>query len=88
MDPIILERVLLIWMLLSMTLGNCALFKSSVHNFFLNNDLSIESHFPIIFKCNFEQKRFPSQLWWKELRQHIQWDFVESTCGYDIQPLK
>ncbi len=50
MDPITIGRVLLIWMLLSLTLGNCALFKSWVHNIFLHNDSSIGFH--LLLECN------------------------------------
>jgi hypothetical protein len=50
MDPITIWRVLLIWMMLSLTLGNCALFKSWVCNFFLHNDPSIGFHF--LLECN------------------------------------
>jgi len=50
MDPITIRRVLLIWMLLSLTLGNCALFKSRVHNIFLHNDSSIGFH--LLLECN------------------------------------
>jgi hypothetical protein len=50
MDPSTIRRVLLIWMMLSVTLGNCALFKSRVCNFFLHNGPSIGFHF--LLECN------------------------------------
>jgi hypothetical protein len=83
MDPIIIGRVLLIRILFSMTLGNSALFKSRVHNCFFHNDPSIGFHFLPFLSAILSRKRFPSWLWWKEPpRQHVQWDFVESTVGH------
>jgi hypothetical protein len=83
MDPIIIGRVLLIWMLFCVTLGNFAFFKSRVRNCFLHNDPSIEFHFLLFLSAILSRKRSPSWLWWKEPpRQHVQWNFVESTIRH------
>jgi hypothetical protein len=48
MDSASFGQVFFIWMLLSITLGNCAISKSKVHNLLSNLDGSI-----IGFKCLF-----------------------------------
>jgi hypothetical protein len=88
LDPIIIRRVLLIWMLLSVTLENCALFKSGVCNFFFHNDPSIGFHFLPILSAILSRKRSPSRLWWKETKQHVQWDFVESIIWHTTPEMK
>jgi hypothetical protein len=34
------------------------------------------------------KKRSPSRLWWKEPRQHVQWDFVESIIWHTIPEMR
>jgi hypothetical protein len=33
-------------------------------------------------------KRYPSCLWWKESRQHVQWDFVKSIVWHTTPEMK
>jgi hypothetical protein len=88
MDPIIIGRVLLIWMLLFVTLGNYAFFKSWVRNYFLHNDPSIKFHFLPFLSTILSRKRSPSWLWWKKPMQHVQWDFVESTVWHTTPEMR
>jgi hypothetical protein len=70
-----LGQVFLIWMLLSVTLGNCATSKFKVHNVLANLDGSIIRFnvFPM-FLTDMNGRRHPSRFWWKEPRQYTHWE--------------
>ncbi len=66
-----------------------ALFKSQVHNCFLDNDPLIGFHFLPFWSAILSRKIFPSWLWWKEPPgQHVQWDFVESTVQHTTSEMR
>jgi hypothetical protein len=73
---------------LSVTLGNCVLFKSQVCNFFLHNDPSIGFHFLPFWSAILSRKKSPSRLWWKEPRQHVQRDFVQSIVWHTTPEMR
>jgi Zn-dependent M32 family carboxypeptidase len=62
-----------------------------VRNFVLNNDPPTRSHFLPFLNAILHRKRSSSQLWWKELKQHVQWHFVKSTIWHttlEMRPRK
>jgi hypothetical protein len=65
MHHILLRKIVLALMFLSITLGNCAVFKLSVHDFL--NEPPLRMHVLIIFCAIFSRKTYQSYIWWKEL---------------------
>jgi hypothetical protein len=74
-----LGQVFLIWILLSITLGNCATSKFKVHNVLANLDESIIRFnvFPMLLD-DVNERRHPLCFWWKEPRQYAHWELVET----------
>jgi hypothetical protein len=89
MDLASLGQVFLIWMLLYVTLGNCATSKSKVHNVLSNLDGSIIGFnvFPM-FLASVNGRRHPPCFWWKELKQYTHWDLVETNVWHTTFEIK
>jgi hypothetical protein len=71
MDLASLGQVFLIYMLLFVTLGNCAKFKFKVCNVFSNLDGSM-TRFNVVLKflVNVNRRKHPLRFKWEELRQY------------------
>ncbi len=66
MDLVSLEQVFIIWMLFSITLGNCATSKSKVCNVFSNlNRNIIGFNVSPMFFADVNRKGHPPHFWWK-----------------------
>jgi len=89
MDLISLGQIFFTWMLLSVTLGNCAIFKSKVRNVLSNLDGSIIGFnvFPM-FLASVNGRRHQSHFWWKEPRQYTLWDLVETNVWHTTPEIK
>jgi hypothetical protein len=89
MDLASLGQVFLIWMLLSVTLGDCATSKSKMHNVLSNLDGSIIRFnvFPMLL-IGVNGRRHPPRFWWKEPKQYIHWDLVETNVWHITLEIK
>jgi hypothetical protein len=83
MGPASLGQVFFTWMLFFITLGNCAISKSEVHNVLSNLDGNI-IRFSVfsMFLASVNRKRHPLHFWWKEPRQYTYWDLVETNVWH------
>jgi hypothetical protein len=83
MDLASLGQVFLIWILLSLTLGDCATSRSKVRNVLSNLDGSIiRFHvFPMLL-VGVNERRHPPRFWWKEPRQYTHWELVETNVWH------
>jgi hypothetical protein len=71
MDLTSFGQVFIIWMLLSITLGNCATSKSKVHNVLSNLDGNIiRFNVFLMLLANVNGRRYPPRFGWKELKQY------------------
>jgi hypothetical protein len=84
-----LGQVFLIWILLSITLGNCATSKFKVHNVLANLDESIIRFnvFPMLLG-DVNERRHPLCFWWKEPRQYAHWELVETNVWHTTPEIR
>jgi hypothetical protein len=78
MDPSLFGRVFLVWMLLSMTLGNGLTYKSKAWQYLhLFKESSLAPNFLLVLSLVASRKNLPPRIFWVEPRQSTEWEFVE-----------
>jgi hypothetical protein len=81
MESASIRQVFLIWMLFSVTLGNCSTSNERwEYNIVLPNLGGSIIRFNIfpMFVAGVNRRKHSPHFWWKELRQYTYWDLVET----------
>jgi hypothetical protein len=88
MDPSLFGRVLLVWILLSMTLDNGPTYKPKVWQYLhLLKESSLAPTFLLVLSLVASRKNLPPRIFWIEPKQNTQWDFVERVVWKTIDEM-
>jgi len=89
MDHMCVGRVILIWMLLSMTLGNSLFCTSRAKDLlFQNLSPSMFGVQPILWTLLKKKKKHCTQLFWEEPKQRTHWEMVETIVWHTTPEMK
>jgi hypothetical protein len=88
MDHMCVGRVILIWMFLSMTLGNSLFCTSRAKDLlFQNLSPSMFGVQPILWTL-LKKKKHCTRLFWEEPKQRTHWEMVETIVWHTIPEMK